>query len=290
MRGLWRLRQFWDRLRLRWGAFSHLENATELLNGMKREARGELISEQPVLKFRNGVRIASVRGGYGGFTTLFPEIFLQKCYQPTPDFAPKAGWTVFDIGANMGFYTCQVATAARGVRVVAVEPVPYYAEVLRRNVDQNHLADVQVIEAAVTGPGRSEVSLTVWRLSPGAEPRTHQPPTAAKVHFEMLSVPAITLSQVFERSQTDRCDLLKIDIEGAEYGVFDSLLPETWRKIDRVVMETHEQPGRSEADLVSILERNQFEVSQKRGDHLLWARRLSVFRDVRPSPPELKLG
>ena len=61
----------------------------------------------------------------------------------------RRGSTVVDIGAHVGYYTVLSARAVgwRG-RVIAVEPDPVNAALLRENVRRNRLRNVTVIEAA----------------------------------------------------------------------------------------------------------------------------------------------
>ena len=125
------------------GTVYHLQNWRELRQGAKRERRGEILVQPAVLKFRNGLKIEMGPGSYANHDFLFREIFLEKCYQPTPDFVPRQGWTVVDLGANMGFFTCQAAFAAADVRVISVEPI--YTEILRKNIAANRFANALVV-------------------------------------------------------------------------------------------------------------------------------------------------
>src|SRR3990172_5395680 len=100
----------WVRLLL--GSILQLKNWRELVQGTTEELRGRGVAGSPVLLFRSGLEITLVPGGYGGYYLLFPEIFIDRCYQPTRRFAVRRGWMVVDIGANMGLFTCQAATAA----------------------------------------------------------------------------------------------------------------------------------------------------------------------------------
>ena len=81
----------------------------------------------------------------------------------------------------------------------------------------------------------------------------------------------MTLGEIFEATHVDHCDLLKIDVEGAEYELFEAVSPETWARIERVVMETHEVAGRSQSELVEVLKAQGFERRVRR--NLLWATR-----------------
>ena len=270
LRGIvYRLRYCGFLIRLILSSIAQLKNWRELLQGTLAEIRGAAILDTPILKFRRGLQIEMPAGGYAGFYVLFAEIFIYRCYRPAPQFSIGSGWTVVDIGANVGFFTCQAATAGRGVRVVAVEPVSAYIEVLRRNVERNALRNVDVLPVAVSRESGCEVGICVW-YTPSGEAKTHYPiPSDARRETE--TVKGMTLADIFHAGRVERCDLLKIDIEGAEYELFDGIRPEDWARIERVVMETHEVAGRAQSELVKVLKAQGFE-SRVLGN-LLWATR-----------------
>lgn len=59
-------------------------------------------------------------------------------------------------------------------------------------------------------------------------------------------------------------DLLKIDIEGAEYRVLNSVAPDTLRRIRRIVMEFH--PDAPAEDAINPLTANGFRVTRDQDD------------------------
>ncbi|NQV00191.1 MAG: FkbM family methyltransferase [Parcubacteria group bacterium] len=63
----------------------------------------------------------------------------------------KPGSVVYDIGANVGFYTL-LASKIVGVqgRVFAFEPLPENIFYVRKHVELNHCDNVVIIEAAVS--------------------------------------------------------------------------------------------------------------------------------------------
>jgi FkbM family methyltransferase len=77
------------------------------------------------------------------------------------------GGTAVDLGANIGVYTRVLSelVGAAG-RVVSVEPVPETNELLRRNVRALDLANVTVVEAAVSD-GAGTVTMSVPEYSTG---------------------------------------------------------------------------------------------------------------------------
>src|ERR1035441_7517702 len=252
------------------GAVYHLQNWRELRQGAKRESRGEILVQPPVLKFRNGLKIETGPGSYANHDFLFREIFLEKCYQPTPDFVPRRGWTVVDLGANLGFFTCQAASAAADVRVISVEPI--YTELLRKNIAANRLNGTLVVPGAVCGTPIENIPLIIWFTPSGQLMTGTGAINAAKV--ETINAPGFTLAKIFEMGRVERCDLLKVDIEGAEFELFEKTPDEIWNKIFRVVMEVHKDGGRSEQTLIRILEQKGFTVTLKdaaTNNPMLWA-------------------
>lgn len=62
----------------------------------------------------------------------------------------NAGATVFDIGANLGYYTLLFSRCVgESGRVVAFEPSPQVAHFLNCHVKANRLANVDIVQAAV---------------------------------------------------------------------------------------------------------------------------------------------
>src|SRR5262249_15176940 len=67
---------------------------------------------------------------------IFHEIYESNQYNRHPDFVPQRGWTVFDVGANVGVFT--ILQARNGASVYAFEPNPGSCGRLQRNVAVNH--------------------------------------------------------------------------------------------------------------------------------------------------------
>lgn len=53
-------------------------------------------------------------------------------------------------------------------------------------------------------------------------------------------VPAVSLAELFERHAIERCDLLKIDVEGAEYDILYSAPRELLGRVERIHGEYHD--------------------------------------------------
>ena len=81
----------------------------------------------------------------------------------------------------------------------------------------------------------------------------------------MEKVPTISLEELWEREKIEKCDLLKCDIEGAEYEVFLNTPPEVLRQIKQMVMEWHFFPEIGEEKPKQLEE-----YLRELGFHLTW--------------------
>jgi FkbM family methyltransferase len=128
----------------------------------------------------------------------------------------RAGDVVLDVGANIGFLTVLAARLVGPAgRVVAFEPVPGNAQLVRRNAALNRQTQVEVVPAAV-GDRDGTATLVLARHAGGAALEgADRPPDACGE----LSVPVVTLDGWLAANAgrlPGPVRLVKIDVEGAE--------------------------------------------------------------------------
>ena len=134
------------------------------------------------------------------------------------------GDLVFDLGAHAGNRTR--AFAALGCRVVAVEPQPDFARLLRMVF--NGSPNVEIIEAAV-GSEAGRVALAISERTPTVttmaaawrEARAREPDFSGVEWNRRIDIEATTLDRLIERFGEPA--FVKIDVEGAEPGVLAGL-------------------------------------------------------------------
>jgi FkbM family methyltransferase len=186
------------------------------------------------LRLRGGWVLASPRNEPLPF--LYREIWMERAYGDLPEPIDETP-TVVDIGAHVGVYTVWAATDRSRPRVVAVEPAPRALEFLTRNVSANHLSNVTIVPAACAGQDGEGV----LRLSGPTMMSTLY--SRAAGHPEQVPVTLITLDRLFSEQHVDRCDLLKLDCEGAEFDILLACSDETLRRVRRIAMEYHRWAG-----------------------------------------------
>lgn len=121
----------------------------------------------------------------------------------------KSGHVVYDVGANVGFYTLLAATLAGPEgRVYAFEPLPRNLALLKRHVEMNQMNNVEILDGAVSDkPGTA-------RFSTGDIPEmTHLSDTGE------IEVRTYQLDELVSSARVPPPRVIKVDVEGAEANV-----------------------------------------------------------------------
>ena len=121
---------------------------------------------------------------------------------------------IFDVGAHIGLYALLAAAGRPEVTTVAFEPVARNLGYLHGNVARNDADNITVVEAAV-GARSGTVELRVPRRC-GSRPPRRSPRTTPRRPGRGAAGVARRLRG---RRGVRRVDLIKIDVEGAQYDV-----------------------------------------------------------------------
>jgi len=125
--------------------------------------------------------------------------------------------TIFDVGANTGYYTLTSLAISPAARVHAFEPVQHIVRALSENVSNNRLtANVRINACAVTDRSGS-VALHVPEETWGNATLSVDGFRGLRGHLEHVA--AVTLDEYAAEHEIERIDVLKIDVEGHENAV-----------------------------------------------------------------------
>jgi FkbM family methyltransferase len=137
---------------------------------------------------------------------------------------------VIDLGAHIGAFS--VYAAKKGAQVTSYEPFPDSYELLQENIVNNRLnRRIKTYQLAVSAL-RGTQQFFVDPENPGANSTILKTKTP-------ISVKSITLADVFQDNKIGHCDLLKCDIEGAEYELFYTAPNDIFTQIDKIYLEWH---------------------------------------------------
>jgi FkbM family methyltransferase len=149
----------------------------------------------------------------------------------------KPGSIVFDIGANIGYYTIMFSKIASQGIVISVEPDHYNLYWINKNIVMNHLTNVTLIPKAISNV-ESEVEFYVdkntGRTSSLSKEVFHP---AGNFGLEKTTVRTITCDSI---AQKNNPDFIKCDIEGHEVA-FLAGATETLKHHPIIMMEVKEE-------------------------------------------------
>ncbi|MGB9734496.1 MAG: FkbM family methyltransferase [Conexivisphaera sp.] len=185
------------------------------------------------------------RGDY----SAFHQVVLMNGYRELLG-AIEEGDAVVDAGANIGCFSLSASRlVGKGGIVVAVEPEPHNAEILRRNIRLNEANNVLVVEKAL------------WS-SPGVALRISDEGAGSSIGSGGSEVVATTLDEI-SREMGIRPEVLKMDIEGSE-GAALSAAGGALENLRIAEIEVHDQLNmRMVAEALSG-----FRLEEKRADEI----------------------
>ncbi len=194
---------------------------------------------------------------------LYDEIFRAGCYD---DIGLTAGSFVVDVGANIGMFTLFIKLRYPDAEILAFEPAPESAAILRRNLSLHHLEDVLVHDVALGAEPEQAAPFTYYPAIPANSTRypaekdlqksvmarTYTAKAVDRLYAgQTMTVTVDRLSSFLPAGRP--VDLLKVDVEGGELDVLLGIDAAHWPLIRQVILEAHDFNGRLAAicDLLS---------------------------------------
>jgi FkbM family methyltransferase len=138
---------------------------------------------------------------------------------------------VFDIGANVGLWTKYILSR-NAKKVYCFEPNKKALNHLKNTLNNNQ--NVTIIDKAIYQENTS------LKFYVNEENSLISSLIAESGHSPSYDVTAITLEEAIKDSNEEKIDLIKIDVEGAEFGIIDTLSKEIAEKIDSFLIEYHD--------------------------------------------------
>lgn len=167
---------------------------------------------------------------------VFKQIFVDNEYDSLN--LPETANTIVDLGANIGLSALFFLKKYPNAHIIAVEPDTVNFEFMKRNLEDysNHVALLQAaiwpsdgvvsfVEHDESNEGLGAWGYRTETLTEGAE----------------ASVSAISIPTLMNQFSMDFIDILKVDIEGAEYELFEKDYESWLDKVGLIIIETHDR-------------------------------------------------
>lgn len=224
----------------------------------------------PTKRLPNGIEIAYQSRAEVDF--FYEDVFEHEVYL-RHGITLKDGDCVFDVGANIGFFTLFVHQKCTPGIVYAFEPAKPLFDILRFNTSR-HGASVRLFNFGIADEHK-RASFTFYPQSSGmssfyADKEEEKEVLRAlmqnqqrsgmagmsdvlkhaddlleeRFRSETLDCELRPLSEVIREWGVGRIDLLKIDVQKSELDVLEGIAGDDWLKIQQIVIEVHDNGGR----------------------------------------------
>ena len=184
-------------------------------------------SEHIILESRNGMKI-KLRVNSTDIMA-FTHVWLLHEYDRS-EFEINDTDIVIDIGAHIGLFALFASQFCKNGKIYCFEPVKENFRLLEANLILNNIKNIIAVNAAIS-TNNENVIIYLNEDESGHSMYV----TGSK----KIQVKSFTLQDVFDSNKLQKCDFIKIDCEGEEYEIIDSLSIPYFDKINKMCIEYH---------------------------------------------------
>ena len=190
-----------------------------------------------VARFRNGLNVVhrSEAQDWGSIR----EVMFEGTYEVCLNYLKQQSgrFAILDFGANIGLFSLRAAHSNLGADVHAYEPASQNITLVNMNRRANPelLSRIHVYAEAVGGFSRTASFVYNEKYPEGSKLST-APSDAA------ITVMVRSAAEIIQRV-TSPIGLAKIDVEGAEYEIFEHTPVVIWGRVPAISIEIHDDPA-----------------------------------------------
>ena len=159
----------------------------------------------------------------------FSLIWLLREYNKN-GFKISKNDIIIDIGAHIGIFSLYASQYCTNGKIFCYEPSTQNYELLQYNISQNKSKNIFPNNLAISN---SNGTVTLY-INPDNTANSIYDSTG-----KPIQVKSSTLQNIFDSNNLDVCNYLKLDCEGAEYEIMESLPNEYFKKIKQIYIEYH---------------------------------------------------
>jgi len=164
---------------------------------------------------------------------------------------------IIDVGAHIGLFALYASQFCKNGKIICYEPIKENYDLLLENIKQNKITNIIAYNSAVSNKS-STVKIYVNEDESG-----HSMFVKNK---NFVTVNSVSIFDIFQKNNINTCDFLKLDCEGAEYEIINSLKEDLFRKIKKTIIEYHRADTNPELleNLIEQLESQNFKIKIKK--------------------------
>lgn len=206
--------------------------------------------KKPLYVTRATSKRSSVKFNTRGKTTDINDavvVLSGKEYPPEllglDNLARRVQPQILDCGGHIGSFTMYVKSICPQAKILAMEPVPDNQQLFLANVQRNQLTDINLLPYALYGTAGTFYIDLANKQFDAVHVTSDQPN-----HNQFIIINALTLDAVMRQNNLTVIDLMKLDVEGAEYHIFQHSLDALGKYVRRIIMEFHPAGDKQKRD------------------------------------------
>jgi len=167
---------------------------------------------------------------------------------------------IVDVGAHIGLFALYVTQFCKHGRIFCFEPDPENFKLLERNLNLNQIPNVLIFNMAVS---RTSSKINLYKNDDESGHSIVLPSSNS------IEVESITLDDFLHKFQITHCSLLKLDCEGAEYEIIESLSKVNFQIFQNIILEYHLLDSKPDliTNLIKNLENNSFSIVKNNAEY-----------------------
>ena len=188
--------------------------------------------------------------------SVFDEIFRDNEYRDIEDLIVKAKNPILDLGAHKGFFSIYASILnENNAQIYAFEAAEENFLESKKNFKENHIKNVKI------------KNLAVW--TEDADKEFYFLEDSHNHSFfgegEGKKIRCTCLESIFKKNRLETVDLIKMDVEGAEFAIIDGVTTDLLKKVKTIFIEYHLDVNRDGLNILKKkLQSSGFKVEQKK--------------------------
>ncbi|MCC7570748.1 FkbM family methyltransferase [Candidatus Micrarchaeota archaeon] len=189
---------------------------------------------------------------------IVEEIVKKKIYDVKK--TPNEKDVILDLGMNIGIYSVY-ASKRFGSKIIGVEPVRDNFNIAVKNIKHNKLDEfIITLNKAVSNKDGEKLKLWIDDKNVGGHSTIKDLGRKRKRYEEVETVSLLTLIKEYNPN------VIKCDIEGAEWEIFTENNFDLMKNVYLVMMEVHQFENHNIEDMKKLFEKNNYKTSLVKDD------------------------
>ena len=160
----------------------------------------------------------------------FANVWILKEYE-MQGFEIMKNDVIIDIGGHIGLFSLYASLKNPNGKIISIEPHPQNFLLLKENMQNNNFLKTKIVNKAIINSNK-DIELFI----------DSQDDSAHSIHGtgnNSIQIKGTTLKDIMQDNQISNCNMLKMDCEGSEFEIIESLSDEEVLQIEKICLEYH---------------------------------------------------